>query len=407
MNFRVTCFGNLQVGPIFPRSTITYLNMAATLGSIFSGSLFGAALTYASVYYPNIIIDQMLLRNMHMLRVFLTATSSSAYVFLNAKCTIKTKTNLHSLMILFLSHSNIYKPIPRSPQTLSILSIPYSANILGGLLLGVAMSLTGACPGTIIPQAANGISSAASALSGAVLGGIGWAAVGNHLRKSTAVPISEHNKSFQGLLGLSYSSTVLAYIAVCVTLIASAGIIDGADFLDKGLKRAITGGLAIGVVQGISILSTGNSIGSSAVFEDIGRWVVYLSAKETSPSGQRSRKEERAHEKDIPKEKQKQPPISSIVFTIGAFIGSLLVSYITKNNTSLNPTLTHTQDGSLVVPIPAARALAGGFLLSFGARLAGGCTSGHGISGMSMMSVASLVSVVAMFTGGILGARVF
>lgn len=36
----------------------------------------------------------------------------------------------------------------------------------------------------------------------------------------------------------------------------------------------------------------------------------------------------------------------------------------------------------------------------FGARVAGGCTSGHGISGMSMLAMGSLVSVVTMFGGG-------
>lgn len=37
----------------------------------------------------------------------------------------------------------------------------------------------------------------------------------------------------------------------------------------------------------------------------------------------------------------------------------------------------------------------------FGSRLAGGCTSGHGISGMSQLSISSVISVAAMFAGGI------
>jgi len=49
----------------------------------------------------------------------------------------------------------------------------------------------------------------------------------------------------------------------------------------------------------------------------------------------------------------------------------------------------------------AGRALLGGGVLVFGARVAGGCPSGHGISGMAMLSVASMVSVVSMFAGGI------
>jgi len=46
-------------------------------------------------------------------------------------------------------------------------------------------------------------------------------------------------------------------------------------------------------------------------------------------------------------------------------------------------------------------ALVGGFLLLFGARIADGCTSGHGLSGVAQLAVGSTVAVAAMFTGGI------
>lgn len=46
-------------------------------------------------------------------------------------------------------------------------------------------------------------------------------------------------------------------------------------------------------------------------------------------------------------------------------------------------------------------ALMGGVLLAFGARIAGGCTSGHGISGTLQLSVGSWVSVLCFFIGGI------
>jgi uncharacterized protein len=47
-------------------------------------------------------------------------------------------------------------------------------------------------------------------------------------------------------------------------------------------------------------------------------------------------------------------------------------------------------------------ALAGGILLGLGARWAGGCTSGHGISGTLQLSVASWVAAACFFAGGIL-----
>ena len=43
----------------------------------------------------------------------------------------------------------------------------------------------------------------------------------------------------------------------------------------------------------------------------------------------------------------------------------------------------------------------GGFILVFGARLAGGCPSGHGISGMGHLVLRSLLAVPAMFAGAI------
>jgi uncharacterized membrane protein YedE/YeeE len=45
----------------------------------------------------------------------------------------------------------------------------------------------------------------------------------------------------------------------------------------------------------------------------------------------------------------------------------------------------------------------GGFLVGFGTTYAGGCTSGHGISGLAVFDRASLLAVVGFFAGGLLG----
>ncbi|MCU0987004.1 MAG: YeeE/YedE family protein [Acetobacteraceae bacterium] len=49
-------------------------------------------------------------------------------------------------------------------------------------------------------------------------------------------------------------------------------------------------------------------------------------------------------------------------------------------------------------------AFAGGFLMLAGARIADGCTSGHGISGFAQLAISSFIAVGAMFSGGILTA---
>jgi uncharacterized membrane protein YedE/YeeE len=49
--------------------------------------------------------------------------------------------------------------------------------------------------------------------------------------------------------------------------------------------------------------------------------------------------------------------------------------------------------------------LLGGFLVGFGARWAGGCTSGHAISGLSNLQLSSLVVVMGFFIGGLISAH--
>lgn len=46
--------------------------------------------------------------------------------------------------------------------------------------------------------------------------------------------------------------------------------------------------------------------------------------------------------------------------------------------------------------------LIGGLLVGFGSRYAGGCTSGHAISGLSNLQVPSLIAVIGFFIGGLI-----
>jgi len=45
----------------------------------------------------------------------------------------------------------------------------------------------------------------------------------------------------------------------------------------------------------------------------------------------------------------------------------------------------------------------GGFMVGFGTAWAGGCTSGHGITGLAAMELPSLVAVCGFFAGGLIG----
>jgi uncharacterized membrane protein YedE/YeeE len=49
--------------------------------------------------------------------------------------------------------------------------------------------------------------------------------------------------------------------------------------------------------------------------------------------------------------------------------------------------------------------LFGGLLVGFGARYAGGCTSGHAITGMSNLQLPSLIAVIGFFIGGLIASH--
>jgi uncharacterized membrane protein YedE/YeeE len=58
--------------------------------------------------------------------------------------------------------------------------------------------------------------------------------------------------------------------------------------------------------------------------------------------------------------------------------------------------------GSLLTLKGIIFVVVGGFLVGFGTRYAGGCTSGHAISGLSDLQPASLLAVVGFFIGGLI-----
>lgn len=50
--------------------------------------------------------------------------------------------------------------------------------------------------------------------------------------------------------------------------------------------------------------------------------------------------------------------------------------------------------------------IAGGFLVGFGTRYAGGCTSGHAIMGLSNLQVPSLIATISFMVGGFIMANI-
>ncbi len=84
-----------------------------------------------------------------------------------------------------------------------------------------------------------------------------------------------------------------------------------------------------------------------------------------------------------------------IYFVIGIAIGGFFASNVYINN-SVNylPANYYSFWGVLTLFI-------GGLLVGFGTRYANGCTSGHSITGLSMLKLSSLIATIAFFIGGL------
>lgn len=112
----------------------------------------------------------------------------------------------------------------------------------------------------------------------------------------------------------------------------------------------------------------------------------------------------------------------NLIVVLGAIIGGFLsANYLSDNTVNINPEVViklesyginsagksylPTEifgDESLSDPKILAVLLLGGFLVGFGSRYAGGCTSGHAISGLSNLQLPSLIAVIGFFIGGLI-----
>lgn len=313
-----------------------------------AGALFGVALTASRVYLPTVIFSQMRLRDFHMLEVFLTASATSAIVLFAfeklriAQCKVRPNSTLNWF------HR-------------------YDANILGGAFVGIGMSLTGACPGTVIVQLANGVKSSIYVAIGAVLGGIFYARLGKSFAAKCESSPPTTTETVGEKLNLNPTKMFLAFETMCAAVVGVATLVT--PEASYTWIHPVAGGLLIGGAQAASILLTNTTLGVSTAYEQIGKyfWQALGQKDVAAPPS----------------------PPQALIFATGILLGSaILASYMPPAPTE-------------VAQVSKLSGALGGFIMVLGARVAGGCTSGHGISGLSAFSLASLITVVAMFAGGI------
>lgn len=167
------------------------LPFAISVG-VLMGVVFGFALEKARVFEPGVIVGQMQLRNFIMLRVFLAAVATGA------------------LALAVLNGLGWVKLAPKAAL--------YSADIVGGLILGAGIALAGACPGTVLAQVGVGYRDALFTLAGGLAGAVAYGYAEPVLKK-TFLGQGGGKITFADLAGVPYWLLALALAAALAVLL--------------------------------------------------------------------------------------------------------------------------------------------------------------------------------------------
>jgi hypothetical protein len=166
----------------------------AVLVGLAMGIVFGLALEKSRVFEPGVIVGQMQLRNFIMLKVFLTAVATGA-------------------VVLAVMHGFGYvKLAPKAAL--------YSADILGGLILGAGIALAGACPGTVLAQIGAGYRDAIVTVIGGLAGAVAYGYAEPALSK-TFLAAGSGKLVLSNLIGIPYWTGALALAALCAAILVA------------------------------------------------------------------------------------------------------------------------------------------------------------------------------------------
>lgn len=230
------------------------------------------------------------------------------------------------------------------------------------------MALSGSCPGTLFAQMAAGVHTGFYALAGAVAGGVLWTGV---LSKTVAQSRARsggkpETVTVNEYLGVSKPAAMLLYEAGFATVIALTTLYTP-RFPGTKMSGA-AGGFLISLSQLASIATRGSMIGISGSYGELGGllWSGIGGDKEARPKA-----------------------FPNVLFAVSAGAGAFALAKAV-------PAFTETA----ALEVPPALAVLGGALMVVGSRMAGGCTSGHGISGISLLSTSSLITIATTFASG-------
>lgn len=257
--------------------------------------------------------------------------------------------------------------------------------IAGGFIFGVGMAILGYCPGTMAISLGEGSLDALVGIFGGILGGIAYTLAEPSIGPSMGPDLGK--VSLQSALGFGAVFYVLL-IGFGLALIYLAFWLHQKE-RSKGYNWLLAGSL-LGILDSIVFLTStfNRPIGASTSYPYVGDVISNLTQNSYFTSIQK-------------------PGNWEMIFLGGAFLSGLVISLLRKD---FKLQLIHsgwakTEGTSAVKRI--IWAFIGGFILLFGARMAGGCTSGHVVSGGMQVAASSLLFGFFVFAGLLLTGKFF
>lgn len=256
---------------------------------------------------------------------------------------------------------------------------------VGGLIFGAGMAILGYCPGTLPISLGEGSVDALIGIIGGIVGGIVYTLIQPAIQGMLGPDLGKH--TLQSALG----GGALYYLLTFVFGLALVGI---AFLLNKSENKKnynwLFAGIGLAVLNCIVFLTAvfDRQIGASTTYPYVGDLLTGLTQNDYFASTVKAGQWE-------------------LIFLAGSVLSGLVISLIRKD---FKIQLIHTGWAKTEGSSPVKRivwAFIGGFIMLIGARMAGGCTSGHVISGGMQIAASSLLFGAFVFAGLLITGKLF
>ncbi len=156
-------------------------------------------------------------------------------------------------------------------------------------------------------------------------------------------------------------------------------------------------GALVGILAIISVYATTNQLGKPKYLGASTTFVRAAGLIEKSVAPEHVKENKYYQSKKVKVDWQ-------FMLVIGVLIGSFISSIATKTFKFENvPPIWRENFGSSAVK-RGIFAFIGGIIAMFGARMAGGCPSGHGMSGLMQLSISGYIAMAGFFGAGVITA---